>query len=93
MALEALAAKLASFDNSLNVLVDEEQYDPIRNHARLGTKKDWSCGIRRIYSVNKKWNTMGNRDVQVIHETDFSIPFFESTNLPDSDTSLARYIL
>lgn len=85
MALEELAKKVSSIDNSLDVLVDDEQYDPIRNHARLGTTKDWHCSIRRIYSINKKWNTMDNRDVQVIHESDFLFPSCEWTNLPDSE--------
>lgn len=85
MALEALAAKLSSFDNSLDTLVDDKQYDPIRNHARLGTTKDWPCSIRRIYSINKKWNTLDNKDVQVIHESDFLFPSCEWADLPDSE--------
>lgn len=85
MALEALAAKLSSFDNSLDTLVDDVQFDPIRDYARLGTTKNWPCSIRRIYSINKKWNIMDNQDVQVIHESDFLFPSFNSTNLSDSE--------
>jgi DNA invertase Pin-like site-specific DNA recombinase len=85
MALEALAAKLSSDNNSLDVLVDDVQFDLIRDHARLRTTKNWPCSIRRIYSINKKWNTMDNKDVQVIHESDFLFPSYKSTNFSDSE--------
>jgi len=85
MALEALAAKLSPDNNSLDVLAKDVQFDPIRDHARLGTTKNWPCSIRRIYSINKKWNTMDNKDVQVIHESDFLFPSYNSTNLSDSE--------
>lgn len=71
MALEALADKLKDIDNSLEELVNDSQFDMLRNHARLGTNKSWPCSIRRIYNYNKIWEYSDGLNGQVVHESDF----------------------
>jgi hypothetical protein len=71
IALEALAVRVISVEGSLEALVDDIQFDPIRNHARLGTTKDWPCSIRRIYNMEKSWEDDDGITSQVIHEFDF----------------------
>lgn len=73
VALEALADKLKSVDDSLDDLIDDIQFDPIRNHARLGTEREWPCNIRRIYEYDKSWKDKDNVLWQKMHESDFLI--------------------
>lgn len=73
VALEALADKLKSVENSLNDLIDDIQFDAIRNYARLGNLKEWPCNIRRIYEYDKSWIDKDNTLWQKIHESDFLI--------------------
>lgn len=70
MALEALALRLKTIENSLDDLIDDIKYDAIRRHARLGFIENWPCSIRRIYSFDKKWGT-DNDPEQKIYEWDF----------------------
>lgn len=71
MALESFADKLKDIDNSLDDLIDDTQFDRIRNHARLGTEKDWPCSIRRIYDYNKIWKYDDENTGVMVHESDF----------------------
>lgn len=70
IALEALALKLSTIENSLEELVYDKNFDAIRKHARLGYLEDWPVSIRRIYSYDKNW---GNEEdfLQKIYECDF----------------------
>ena len=74
IALEALAHKLSSLDDSLDQLIDDKQFDPIRNHVRRGSPKTWPCHIRRIYSHHKSWVDSDGETYQIIHESDFLMP-------------------
>jgi len=71
MALEAFADRVKNIENSLEELVDNQQFDAIRNHARLGTEKNWPCSIRRIYDYNKIWKYKDGETGQMVHESDF----------------------
>lgn len=53
IALESLANKLKNVEGGLDDLINDPQFDVIRNHARLGTTKVWPCHIRRIYNTEK----------------------------------------
>ena len=74
IALEALAHKLSSLDDSLDQLIDDKQFDPIRNHVRRGSPRAWPCHIRRIYSHRKSWIDSDGETYQIIHESDFLMP-------------------
>lgn len=71
LALEALADKLKDIENSLDDLVNDTQFDMLRNHARLGIIKKWPCSIRRIYDYNKIWEYSDGLHGQMVHESDF----------------------
>lgn len=70
IALELMAQRLCNSPGGLEYLAKEEQFDPLRNHVRRGTTKDWPVKIRRIYDADKKW---GEEAVQVIYECDILI--------------------
>lgn len=80
IALEALAYKLSSLDDSLDQLIDDAQFDPIRNHVRRGSPKTWPCHIRRIYSHRKAWLDNDEDAYQIIHEFDFLMPGVTEVN-------------
>lgn len=71
MALEAFAEKVKNVENSLEELVEDKQFDAIRNHARLGIGKNWPCSIRRIYDYDKIWEYSDGKIGQMVHESDF----------------------
>lgn len=70
VALEAFAQRILHLD--LDSFIDDNQFDLLRNHVRRGTQKDWSCYVRRIYEIDKKWvNAETNEIYQMMHEYDF----------------------
>ena len=71
IALESLAERIKSIENSLEDLVEDRQYDAIRNHARLGMGDVWPCSIRRIYDYDKVWEFKDGKSGQKVHESDF----------------------
>lgn len=88
MALEALADKLKDIENSLEDLINDTHFDMIRNHARLGTIKNWPCSIRRIYDYNKIWEYSDGLHGQMVHESDFLLIPVEK-----NDKTNAEYIM
>jgi hypothetical protein len=70
VALEAMAERLKLYPEGLEYLVNEEQLDPIRNHARRGDIKEWPVYIRYIYNENQAWIDDNGEKVQLLHETD-----------------------
>ncbi|MBP3710399.1 MAG: HNH endonuclease [Treponema sp.] len=70
MALEFWAFKLKDISNSLDEIIDDDNYDLIRNHARLGTPTNWPCSIRRVYDMEKSEILKGKK-VQKVYECDF----------------------
>lgn len=71
IALEALADKLKSIEESLDEFIDSKEFDPIRNHARRGITPIWPCSIRRIYNMDNLRKRDKNSWEQIIHESDF----------------------
>lgn len=86
VALEALAERLKGLDG-LDYLVNDQQFDLIRNHARMGTTKDWPCNIRRIYATNAHWQFNNNDTSQLIYECDFL-----SLNIDEQNLNGQKYI-
>jgi hypothetical protein len=70
IALEAMALRLVEHPDGLEYLVDEDQFDSIRNHARRGDASDWPVHVRQIYDQNTKWIDESNSNVQIVHESD-----------------------
>lgn len=87
MALESFADKLKDINNSLDDLIDDTQFDGIRNHARLGTEKDWPCSIRRIYDYNKIWEYDSENTGVMVHESDFLL-----IGVPDNSEDISESI-
>lgn len=81
MALESFAERLVSIEGSLDEIIEDKQYDIIRNHARLGTTPDWPCSIRRIYDIKKQWKSIDGSLDQIIHESDFLFSCINDTNI------------
>jgi hypothetical protein len=68
MALEAIAQRFAPYEGGLDYLIDEPQFDPIRNHARRGHPRSWPYYVRRIYEENTKHLNDNDEPVQTIFE-------------------------
>ena len=73
VALEAIAERLADHPVGVEYLVDEEQLDPLRNHARYGQISFWPIHQRRIYPEQQKWLSAAGAETQVVHEYDFLV--------------------
>lgn len=73
IALEYWAYCLKDIENSLNEIIDDVQYDLIRNYARLGTPYDWPCSIRRIYGMYEYEIDSSGCAIQKKFECDFLI--------------------
>jgi hypothetical protein len=71
MALEAIAWKLWEFDGGIKYLIDDTQFDPIRNFARRGEPQDWPYHIRKIYPSSQKFRNIDGSISQTVHEFDF----------------------
>lgn len=92
IALEALADRLKNIENSLNDLIDDKNYDQIRNHARYGNINNWPCNIRRIYNYDKNWGN-NNELEHKIFECDFLlIPIEKNLDLKHLDKSIDAYL-
>lgn len=90
MALEALADKLKNIENSLDDLINDTQLDMLRNHARLGTIKNWPCSIRRIYDYNRIWEYSDGLQGQMVHESDFLVIPTEESHEIDNEHIMAE---
>jgi hypothetical protein len=74
IAIEAIAQRIleSEYADNLDLFIDDEQFDLLRNHVRRGTDKNWVCSVRRIYDINKWWiDAKTQKSYQVIHEFDF----------------------
>jgi hypothetical protein len=90
IALESLALRLSEHDGGLEYLIDESNYDPIRDYVRLGNKENWPCNIRRIYNIDKLWQDNMGTQYQVVHESDFLlIPVDDSVDILKDNPVLA----
>lgn len=76
IALEALANEVKDIDGGLDDLIDNPQFDPIRNYVRLGNTQNWPCNIRRIYDPEKEIQNPNeeNDPVQIVCEYKFLFP-------------------
>lgn len=70
IALEAIVQRLEGSEGGIEYIVSEEQFDPIRNHARYGQPRDWPYHSRRIYDANEDQKIHG-KEGQIVHEYDF----------------------
>ncbi|NRT89473.1 HNH endonuclease [Clostridium beijerinckii] len=73
VALEVLAQRLANHPDGLEYLVDEEQFDLIRNHARKGETAEWPFHVRQIYDENKSWLSKNGQSIQLMFEYDILV--------------------
>lgn len=70
VALEALAQRLLPHYGGVDYVVEEEQFDLVREHARYGRVKEWPYYVRRIYDADLDEKIHG-LDGQKVHEYDF----------------------
>lgn len=76
VALESMAARLVDSPGGLNYLVEDVQFDPIRNHARFATGGLWPVHIRRIYPADRRIGhnlAAGESGHQIVHESDILV--------------------
>jgi hypothetical protein len=73
VAVEAIAQRLCSVPHGQQYLVDEQQFDAIRDHARRGTPTTWPFHVRRIYEADRRWMDASGDSVQLVHEYDILI--------------------
>lgn len=73
--IEAFAQKFGKSDGGIDYLIDEVQFDEIRNFARYGKKyNNWPYSVRKIYSENEKFYLKGKlKEVDKLFEYDFLI--------------------
>lgn len=79
IALESLSERMDD-ESCADYLIDNPQFDAIRNHVRYGLVDYWPCSIRRIYSAKKFWNIDKEKAEQIVFESDFLLP-----NINESD--------
>ena len=88
IAFEALSVRVPNDQAWLDYLIDDPQFDAIRNHVRLGTTKNWPCSIRRIYKPSQRWDFDGGS--QIIHESDFLLPEADNKQLDEDGSVLTE---
>lgn len=64
MAIEMLAQRLIHNGRSLDHLIDEKEFDLIRDHARVGKPMKWDYHSRRIYAADET-RIIGEKNVRV----------------------------
>jgi hypothetical protein len=70
VAVEAMAQRLLANKGRIQHLIEDTQFDPIRDYARRGTPKEWPISVRRIYGANED-RELSNQKGQIVHEYDF----------------------
>jgi hypothetical protein len=75
VALEAMAERLLEDAGGVDYLVDDPQFDIIRDHARRGTTPIWPTSSRRIYDAHARWwdSDAEGSDFQIVYEYDFLV--------------------
>jgi HNH endonuclease len=77
MALEALAQRFSENPDLLDQLVDDPQFDPIREHARTGSGHPWAFNERFLYD-ERATHRDGADEYIILHEYDFVFTSIES---------------
>ena len=70
IAVEAFAQRLLNTPGGLDYLIDESQFDSIRNHARLGKPQEWAYHTRPLYGAKEKRINSNGESYQVVYEYD-----------------------
>ncbi|WP_421773816.1 HNH endonuclease [Gracilimonas sp.] len=73
MALELLADRLFKAKEDVQYIINEEQLDPIRYHAREGRIRKWPFYERRIYPANRHFKDKNGKLVQTLFELDILV--------------------
>jgi len=72
VALEALTYRLSKHDGGISYIVDEEQFDPIREYARFDRSKDiWLYNSRIVYDEKEKFYSHEGECFDRLYEYDF----------------------
>ena len=71
IAIEAFAYRLIAYQISVDSILDDEQFDPIRRYAREGYPQEWPFFYRRIYETNQHFQNETGEEVQTLNEFDF----------------------
>jgi hypothetical protein len=71
VALEAVAQRWLANPAWIEQLVDDPQFDPVRDHARRGRPARWATHTRRIYDPHARWAAGdAEQTAQVVFEYD-----------------------
>ena len=87
-ALESLALKVLNTDGWEAFIIDNPDFDPIRDYARRGGSKEWPCKIRRIYGIDQTFVSSEGTSFQIMHESDFLLIPQERINVTASEPIL-----
>lgn len=72
VALEALAHRLSKHDGGVRYIIDENQFDPIREYARFDrSKTTWKYSFRIVYDERKKFYSDEGECLDRLYEYDF----------------------
>ena len=73
MGLEALALRFieSPYPGGQEYIVDEAQFDLIRDHARIGKNTNWPVSVRKIYEIERTFSEGSSSVLQTIHEHNF----------------------
>jgi hypothetical protein len=71
MAIEALAHRVIGVHGGQDFIVDEVQFDTLRQHARNGIPFKWPHHSRRIYDADIERVCPHEKEYQTVHEFDF----------------------
>jgi transcription elongation factor Elf1 len=72
IALEMFASRFIENNVSLAYLIEEEQFDPLRNYVRFNPKNEtWIYQVRRIYKEDEKFFTADGNLTDMVFECDF----------------------
>ncbi len=72
IAFEMFASKAVDNKEYIDYLINESQFDPIRNYVRNNAKNEnWNYSVRKIYAENEKFYFPDGRSADMIFECDF----------------------
>ncbi len=72
IAFEMFAVKAVNNKEYLNYLINENQFDPVRNYVRRNLKNEnWNYNVRKIYEENEKFYFPDGKSMDMVFECDF----------------------
>lgn len=71
IAMEGITERVMHKEGGIEYVINENQFNPLREHARYGRPRVWSFYERRIYQPDSKYMLQNGKPVQTKWEYDF----------------------